>query len=670
MSVIKQEEAQERSGDNNKFIAEMLVDEDDAVIAPQSNRFNLKSAWLKTTNQTAFEAAAAATQKGKSLEDAEKLEYLDDDDLIAQFKQAKGRKIIISESTYDDPTLWRVHDVYRGHGAVTRTIDTLVNFTVGRKRTTVVLDTNDYYDSDTDEHMALEEIQNNDIYRKYVRGLSKIQKNLNMNFHMSALLTNALIFGKGAIMIEYDKDPADPTALPKALKSLSPLRIGRVFYYEDTWDLAGIEYLDFKQDSIIIEANRLIYYANKDYHQSPRTIWHGYSLVEPILDIAETSILNNQTNIKEINRRLWAAFVIIKYMGKRKSDIDKFKKFYKPGMPIISNRDFEAQVVEVAHDLDKLMQQQEMTDQKIVRDLNIPNILGGFGNAQAQATAGAELHSWLSSALETRRTTLRNVFEAQWVNPILKRLIIVNGDTMETLKLPVQDLPDPQPIVNTPEEPAPLQQTGGVSDTNIQGQAPPTNAQPPPITPVPLPPHMMPQAPPKLNHLPQDIADRKTPAEDIIISNIKKDPSEITIEDLPFKIKLQFTSFSVSTILDLASTVIGLKKAGLLDMELGLTELDRKEYIPHMSQIEKQNQQIFMQMQQGQNPFDPSKGLQDQPAFKGAGGRNKKGQGSKDQSSGGPDASNRAESIIANKTNLSKNTGSKTAGANRTMRSL
>jgi len=448
MSEILREEQDERNP--KQFLIDSLWNDDDLILAPYSNRFNLSAAHLTsesaaTTPKKKGGKTTALKKAGKNDTDTERLEYLEDDDLLAQFKSNKtNRKIIISESTYDLTTLWRIHDVYRGDGAVTRTIDTVVDFAIGRKRTTVILDTNDYYDSDTDENQALQEIKNNDLYRKYVRGISKINKLLNIHEHQKFLLTNSMIYGKAALLIEYDEDVnASETAMPTALKQLSSLRIGRVFYYEDTWELAGIEYLDFEQT--IVEPNRLIYMTNKDYHISPRTLWHGYSILEPIIDIAETTILNNQTNIKEINRRLWANFLIIKYMGKRKSDITNFKKNYKPGMPIISNRDFEAQVVDVKHDLDKIMQQQEMSDQKITRDIGLPNILGGFGNAQAQATAGAELHSWLSSALETRRTHMRNVWESQWINPLLSRLILLNGDSMETLKAAIDNLPPDAP---------------------------------------------------------------------------------------------------------------------------------------------------------------------------------------------------------------------------------
>lgn len=665
MSEILREESEESNP--KRFVIDTLWNDDDLILAPYSNRFNLSAAHL--TQESAATTTRTRRRKGKLTPlkksskndtDTERLEYLEDEDLLAQFRSNKtNRKIIISEATYDEPTLWRIHDVYRGDGAVTRTIDTVVDFAIGRKRTTVILDTNDYYDSDADENLALSEIRNNDLYRKYVRGISKINKILNIHEHQKFLLTNSMIYGKAALLIEYDEDPnTSDTAMPMALKQLSSLRIGRVFYYEDTWELAGIEYLDFEET--IVEPNRLIYMTNKDYHISPRTLWHGYSILEPIIDIAETTILNNQTNIKEINRRLWANFLIIKYMGKRKSDITNFKKNYKPGMPIISNRDFEAQVVDVKHDLDKIMQQQEMSDQKITRDIGLPNILGGFGNAQAQATAGAELHSWLSSALETRRTHMRNVWESQWINPILERLILLNGDSMETLKSAIDNLPNDIPITPPvqPEIPKP-------QEPQLDAQGKPIQAPPP--TPVPLPSSMTPQSPPKLPHLQQTPSEeRKPPIEDIIISNIEKDPNEIVVEDLPFKIKLQFANFSVSTILDTASTVIGLKKEGLLNTKLALTELDRKEYIPEMEEVEKMNQQIFMQLQQGANPFDPTQSLQKQPAFK----RSNKAGKPKSSDAGGPDASNRTDQIIANKTNLSNKSSKPSAGNNRSLRTL
>ena len=231
---------------------------------------------------------------------------------------------------------------------------------------------------------------------------------------------------------------------------------------------------------------------------------------------------------------------------------------------------------------------------------------------------------------------MRNVWEGQFINPILKRLILLNGDSMDSLKSAIDNLPPDTPITPpvNPEIPKPQEPQLDATGKPIQ---------PLPPTPIAVPPSMTPQSPPKLPHLQQPqtpVEERKPPIEDIKISNIEKDPSEITVEDLPFKIKLMFANFSVSTILDTASTVIGLKKEGLLNTKLALTELDRKEYIPEMEAVEKMNQNIFMQLQQGGNPFDPSQALNKQPAFKHS---NKAGKPSSSDS-GGPDASNRTES--------------------------
>jgi hypothetical protein len=218
MSEILREEQEVPS----KFTIENLWSDEDLILAPYSHRFNLSAATEESASRTSKKPRPSKLKSDKGNVDGPQLEYLEDDGLLAQFKSNKdNRDIVISESTYDLPTLWRIHDVYRNDGAVSRTVDTIIDFCVGRKRTTVVLDTNDYYDSDTDENIALQEIKNNDLFRKYVRGISKINKKLDMNFVEKFLLTNAEIFGKAAVLIEYDQDPnVSDTAMPKALKPL------------------------------------------------------------------------------------------------------------------------------------------------------------------------------------------------------------------------------------------------------------------------------------------------------------------------------------------------------------------------------------------------------------------------------------------------------------------
>lgn len=523
-------------------------------LIPFSNRFHLSAArsdFRKVQSKEAFsvtgETASHDTGNSSSRKAHDELDdrllFLTDPKLLQQFKQNidNKRRIVISENNYDETTLWRIHDAYRTDGAVNRSLDTMVEAVIGRKRTSLILDTNDYFDNDEDETKALEEIKKNSLYGKYVRDISKINKHLNMNNNEKMILTSVLIYGRAALLIEYDNDPiTDITALPRAIKPLSSLRIGRTFYYEDTWELAGIEYLDFKEGSRIVEPYRLIYFVNKDYHISPRTLHNGYSILEPVLDIAETNTLNKQTNIKEINKRLWAAFLIIKYHGKKSSDIEKFKREYKPGMPIISNRDFEAQVLEVAHDLDKLMNQGEISDKKISRDIKIPIMLTGHDNEQAMATAGTVIHSWINFTLEAQRTEFRNVFEKQWIEPLMLRLINKNQDLDKFLSL-IEDDESKQGFV--------------VSD--------------------------------KQNKILNPI-------------------------DLPFKIKLQFATFTIDTFLDKVSAVLGLTKDGIITKIMALEEIDRKQYIPEMKLIHEENRKMFEEIRNGEQQNDEQQQQQEQ----------------------------------------------------------
>lgn len=517
-------------------------------LIPYSNRFHLSAArdtarkveLGRKTNYTTESASALSSPNSSALMD-ETLTYLDDPKFLKQFTTNKeNRRIIIAENNYDDTTLWRIHDAYRTDGAVSRSLDTMVEAVVGRKRTSLILDTNDYYDNEDDELEALDKIKNNELYRKYVRDISKINKHLNMNTFEKMILTSVLIYGRAAILIEYDKDPLKfKDALPIALKSLSSLRIGRVFYYEDTWELAGIEYLDFKENKRIVEPHRLIYYVNKDYHVSPRTLHNGYSILEPVLDIAETNTLNRQTNIKEINKRLWAAFVIIKYFGKKKKDVDNFIKNYKAGMPIIGNRDFEAQVVEVAHDLEKLIAQGLDADKKIARDLKIPIMLTGHDNEQAMATAGTVIHSWINFVLESARTDFRNVFEKQWIERLLLALINKNKE-LETFLALIKDSGE----------------NNDGDNNNTQGYT---------------------------------VSDK----ENKILNPI----------DLPFKIKLQFANFTIDTFLDKIAGVKALVDSGIITKIMALTELDRKEYIPEMRKVIEEQELQFQEMMQQEADF-------------------------------------------------------------------
>lgn len=243
-----------------------------------------------------------------------------------------------------------------------------------------------------------------------------------MNKHLIDAIINKKIYGKGAILVERNK-----AGIPFALKTLSSPLIGKVFAWDSDYSLAGIEYADFPESERIVKADRLMYFVNKDSHVSPRTLWNGISDLEPILDIAETSIINQQTNIKEINRKLWATLMVIKVFSKSKAVMEKFKKSFQSGKTIVVNQDFDVQVHQIAHDLAELLKEIDINDKKIARDLEIPELLMGFEDTQNRATANALLLAWTSSKLKFERILVRDVVEKHYIDRNVKALIILNG---------------------------------------------------------------------------------------------------------------------------------------------------------------------------------------------------------------------------------------------------
>lgn len=215
-----------------------------------------------------------------------------------------------------------------------------------------------------------------------------------------------------------------PKKIIRGLKKLDPIRMGKVYYYEDNHELAGVEYLDYEEGRNIVLAEDMIYFSgeNMDTAILPRVKYQGFSVIESMIDISETNILNNQTNIKEINRSLWASFLVLKFLSKEPDNLDNFIANYEAGKPLATNADMDAQVTTVGHDLDKLLEQRNNSDMKINRDGQVPDFLAGFPNVNNFATASIEYNAWINSIVRDKRTMLRNVIEPQWIDPIIMDL--------------------------------------------------------------------------------------------------------------------------------------------------------------------------------------------------------------------------------------------------------
>jgi hypothetical protein len=489
-------------------------------IVPFSNRFNLTTASMTEVSQVKDEAVFKA------------------------FGVSPSNKILVFESPYKQIDLWRMHDVYKSDGAVCRAVNTLTQFILG-EYTKLVIDTNTYYRTEDERDSAVEELNSNEEYQRLLEDCNKINKKVDLNKHLIDAIINKKIYGKGAILIERNQ-----AGIPFALKTLSSQLIGKVFAWDRDYSFAGLEYADFPEKERIVKADRLMYFVNKDSHVSPRTLWNGISDLEPVLDIAETSIINRQTNIKEINRKLWAALMVIKVFSKSKAVMQKFKQSFQAGKTIVVNQDFDVQVHQIAHDLAELLKEIDINDKKIARDLEIPELLMGFEDTQNRATANALLLAWTSSKLKFERTLVRDVVEKHFIDRNVKALIVLNG--------------------------------GLKSVGNLQQYTDRYDITSPDFVPTVA-------ASPEFNP--------NTPGRISVDAAVAFDIQDLVVSMLPFTIKLTFSDITLDSFLDKAAATIGLKNASIIDeFEMALELLGLQKFIPKMRQfsIEQEAKQAEM----------------------------------------------------------------------------
>jgi hypothetical protein len=509
-------------------------------IVPYSNRYNLTTASITETSIVKDEAVFKAFGASPS----------------------SNNKILAFESPYKQIDLWRMHDVYKSDGAVCRGINTLTQFILG-DYTKLVIDTNSHYKNEDEQDAAVQELNNNEEYQKLLEDCNKINKKVDLNKHLIDAVINKKIYGKAAILIERND-----ANIPFALKTLSSQLIGKVFAWDRDYSLAGIEYADFPENERIVKADRLMYFVNKDSHVSPRTLWNGISDLEPVLDVAETSIINRQTNIKEINRKLWAALMVIKVFSKSKAVMEKFKLSFQAGKTIVVNQDFDVQVHQIAHDLEQLLKETEINDKKIARDLEIPELLMGWEDTQNRATANALLLAWTSSKLKFERTLVRDTVEKHYIDKNVKALVILNGG--------IQSLGDLQQYTEKYD----------ITSPNFRPVA-----------------------------IDSALANPATPGRVSSDAMLNFSMDDLVVAMLPFVIKLTFGDITLDSFLDKAAATIGLKNASIIDdFEMALELLGLQKYIPKMRQYsleqEAKQQAIFGQQNQAYLQMKAAEGRQ------------------------------------------------------------
>lgn len=443
MAAAKKKKPSNVNNANNEVLIEPIsrsYDDGFPTYYPPSR--HLKAAQAATTIQDSIYPSTSKSDRAKTAI-PKKLTAAE----VQQYLVSKGyldSNVIVSDN-WEDPytTLdkWRFHDAWRRDGTARKAINILAAFVLGR-RTKHSLDTNTDFPTKEEADTALEKVSNNSTYQDYKHQLDKFDRDCNFDKNINAAFIQAKVFGRAVLIIQ--DDPV--TGLPIALKLCSSMRLGRVFIDELRWKIVAVEYLDYEGYDSIIPAQKMIYFANLDYGVSPYTQGFGYSDYEPVVDISETNRQIWSVAIKEINKSYWAPFLVIKYLTKKRSLMQKVASSVVPGAPFVHNQDLTFQQIKMDHDLMKLLDEVVLNDKKEARDLGVPSMLIGHEAVTNRATTGAVIDAWDKSVLEKERTWLRGIIEPQWIDRNLAIITNQPQDIIVDLEFKIKMDYDPIPL--------------------------------------------------------------------------------------------------------------------------------------------------------------------------------------------------------------------------------
>lgn len=487
------------------------------------------------------------------------------------------------KSPYDTVDLIRYHEVLRDDGIASASLDFLIQFILGDHFKTII-DVNAEFDTEEEAAQALEFFNNSPQIRAYKRKIDQINRELKFQIHMFSLLIQCMGFGRACGLVEK----SDIDGLPIAIKILPSMHLGQVYVHRKTWKILAVEHLDFKFPASIIKAEHMIYFCNRNHNISPGTFQYGYSLLERVADLSELNRITNQRNLKEINYRLWAAFLLVKMPGSY--DIEIMKKLASDlakgaGNSIVINQPAEVEVHEIGHDMEKLIDQRNENYREIIRQLQVPIILFD-PDILNRATSQELMEAWTVSVLKTYRSWFKDIVQDQWINPILKTLITNERPKQreesieESTGIKLKE-PDPQPEPKQEEK-------------DQLGNRQPTTSP--------------------------NLAREVIPLEAI-------DPAtgEVIVYRLPWKIKIELEPISYDTQKERAEMAILLKNNGLATIGtalkmIGVTDENELAQLIEMEEERRlQNQQIMgaqVAEEEGRKVADIDKAKEDRDKLK------------------------------------------------------
>jgi len=332
---------------------------------------------------------------------------------------------------YNNSSLDRFEDCYRSDRLVQNGIVKRVELVLGQHGK-IVMDTTEEFDNPDDRQTALEKITNNQKYQDARKAIQQLVIKPAINFHtnLKASVIQSQVYGRSAI----EMVGSDESGLPEALHVLNSKRLAQVEIDPQTWQLLGVHYLDLNKGSSgmedVLPIETLIYFAYRDYHVSPGSLFYGLSALEGIVDGSDSKRIAKQEDIKEIMKSNWAPFLIMKFINPNITvqQMQEVVNGIQPGLPFAHKQDLETTTVDLQSDLKKLTDAVDFLNRESLRELGVPGFIAGYEQIANYANSQQVLLAFKEIELEADRTWISGVVEQQWLNKLFYQLLDIDPD--------------------------------------------------------------------------------------------------------------------------------------------------------------------------------------------------------------------------------------------------
>ncbi len=353
----------------------------------------------------------------------------------------------VNKDPYTTANKIQFEEAFRADGIVRRALLRKADFVFAKGIKTVLDTMDDDFQDYTEKQNALNKIMGKPATPKEIKqsvigeGISKevgknsykeaksiidkINRKINFRHYLRGGYLNCKVYGRSGLLKDYNgkKTAKDPDWMPTSLYIMNPKLMGGVYCDKKTHKIAYVEYNTNENNSYnnktFYEPEDLIYFTNIDYHISPNTLGYGLSEIEAVKDISETNRIIDEEDFKEIAFSLWAAIVIFSVPDMHNEvEIANLLDAWHPGAPMAISSDITATPLQIAHELNDLIELRTQQDKRILRNMGVPSFALGFETDANRATAQFVLHAWKESFVDQERMWIKDIVQAQWIVPM------------------------------------------------------------------------------------------------------------------------------------------------------------------------------------------------------------------------------------------------------------